>query len=351
MAETTPQPSSLFNRIPGRAYLILAVLIFAAANSVTRQLTHLGAQHPIDGRNPISFCNVLFVGNLCALIMLIVIYHKQITVQQVRHLSRRDWWALIGVAVLAGALAPALFFMALDQTGVNNVVLIGRVEPPLTLVLSVLLLREQVNSWVIAGAVLSFVGVGLTILLQPPSEPMIAMLGVQMGRGQLLALGGAIAAALATIISKVSLHQIPFGLFNVTRTTIATIVFFAVVILIYGPHHFADVLSPFIWAWMLLYGAVIVVGGQLSWFEGLKRTTASEVSLASSFSPIAGVLAAYFILGEIPTMAQYIGGVVILLGIALNQVGVSQLPAMQTRRSPMMSDGMDAESGVGFKGI
>ncbi|MGJ3252049.1 MAG: EamA family transporter, partial [Elainellaceae cyanobacterium] len=63
--------SGIFTRIPGRGYLLLAVLIFAAANSVTRKLTELGAQYLVEGRNPISFCNVLFVGNLCALIALI----------------------------------------------------------------------------------------------------------------------------------------------------------------------------------------------------------------------------------------------------------------------------------------
>jgi hypothetical protein len=47
------------NQIPGRAYLLLSVTIFAAANSVTRRLNELGKENLIEGRNPISFCNVL----------------------------------------------------------------------------------------------------------------------------------------------------------------------------------------------------------------------------------------------------------------------------------------------------
>jgi len=46
--------SQLFNRIPGRTYLLLAIIIFAASNSVIRKLTNLGAQNALDGRNLIS---------------------------------------------------------------------------------------------------------------------------------------------------------------------------------------------------------------------------------------------------------------------------------------------------------
>lgn len=113
----------MLGRISGRAYLLLAVLIFAAANSITRKLIELGAQHLIAGRNPISFCNVLFVGNLCALLTLLVIYARQLTAQQLQQLSRRDWLFLVAIAILSGTLAPALTFGAIEVTSVNNVVL------------------------------------------------------------------------------------------------------------------------------------------------------------------------------------------------------------------------------------
>jgi drug/metabolite transporter (DMT)-like permease len=109
-----------------------------------------------------------------------------------------------------------------------------------------------------------------------------------------------------------------------------------------------DVATPVLWQWMVLYSAVIVVGGQLCWFSGLKRSTASEVSLASAFNPIAGILAAYFILGELPTLAQYIGGGVILVGIALNQIGVLRLNITAPTQQPTDKEMNEA---IGFKGI
>lgn len=350
MSRLVARSKTFTSRIPGRAYLILAILIFASANSIVRQLTVLGEENLINGRNPISFCNILFVGNLCALTALIVIYGKQWNFQSLKQLSWSDWLGLSGVAILSGALAPALTFIALDLTTVNNVVLIGRLEPPLILALSILLLKDRVNFWVIAGAIVSFIGVVLTIVLQSPETEMMAMGGFQIGRGELMAAGGAVCLAFSTIISRVKLRQIPLGIFSIFRMALATVLFFAVAFKLYGPVHFQDVVSPFLWQWMLIYGAVIIVGGQLCWFTGLKTTGASEVSFASSFSPIAGILAAYLILGEAPTMAQYIGGFVIICGIVLNQIGVLK-KSTEIPVPPQENSAKEMDMEVGFKGI
>ncbi len=343
------------SRIPGRIYLLLAVVIFAAANSVTRKLVDLGAQHLIDGRNPLSFCNVLFVGNLAALLALVLIYNRRLVPPELRTLSRRNWIGIGTVAILSGAIAPMLIFLALERTSVNNVILLGRIEPPVVLLLSIVVLRERVHRWVILGDAIAFVGVVLTVSLQTPDQPMITMGGLSLDQGEVMVLAGAIAAALATVISKISLQQVALGFFTTFRTVVGTVVFFGIVIYLFGLEHFVDVLSPFVWQWMLLYGAVIVVGGQLCWFRGLQSTTAAEVSLASSFNPVAGILAAYLILGEVPNLAQYVGGAVIMLGIGINQRGIraqaQSLPPVERSLSLQTESAQTAEAGVGFKGI
>ena len=342
VAQTSASP----NR-SGRAYLLVAIILFAAANAVARQLTLLGEQNLVDDRNPISFCNVLFVGNLCALIALIPIYYRQWNLRALRQLSIKDWLGLIGVAILSGALAPSLGFIALDLTTVNNVILVGRIGPPLSLALSILLLKERVNFLVVLGAVISFIGVFLTILLQPPSESMMTMAGVEIGVGELLAIGGAIALAISTIFSKVTVKRVPLGIFVVGRTALGTVIFFVAAWILYGAKHFIDVFSPFLWQWMLLYGVVIVAGGQLLLYTGLKSSSASDYSLVSSFSPIAGILASYFILGEVPTMAHYIGGGVILIGIAINQIGISRRHPL----TPPVPSVEEMNTRIGFKGV
>ncbi|MDB9526592.1 DMT family transporter [Oscillatoria sp. CS-180] len=333
----------------GRLYLMIAILIFGAANAVTRKLTDIGAQNLIDGRNPISFCNVLFVGNLCALGLLLLIYHKQLRPSILKQITFKQWLTLTLIAILSAVVVPMLVFTALSLTAVNNVILIGQVDAPLVLALSVLLLGDRVNGWVIAGAIVSFIGVSLTVLLQPPAPDMVNMgMGLEIGQGEFLTLLAAVFKAVSNLVSKISLREIPLGVFNIYRMLVGTVIFFGATLVLFNPEHLMDVTSPFLWQWMLLYSAVIVVGGQLAWFNGLKRSSASEVSFATAFNPIAGVLAAYALLGEVPTRAQYIGGVVILGGIVLNQIGVQRLNKDLIRPKPAPAEMSDK---VLYKGV
>ncbi|ARV59531.1 EamA family transporter [Nostocales cyanobacterium HT-58-2] len=347
------KPHRLIHRISGQTYLWLAILIFGASNAVTRKLTEIGAQHFIDGRNPISLCNVLFVGNLCALIVLLLIYWRQWNKATLKQLSKKDWVSLTIVAILSGALAPGLIFQALALTGVNNVILVGRLEPPLTLALSVWLLKERVSLWEFLGAIAAFIGVVLTIFLQPPGEAMMNMGGLHVGLGELLVAAGSVAVAVSTIIGKKYLSEIPLGIYSIFRTATGTVIFFFFAIVLYGSDHFMDVLSPFLWQWMFLYGGLIVVLGQSFWIKGLRASSVSAASLVGSFTPIAGILAAYFILGEAPTLAQYVGGSVILVGIFLSQVGKRQQTSRRVAFSMVASPQaeQEVESGMGFKGI
>ncbi|MEH2315654.1 DMT family transporter [Nostoc sp.] len=343
------RPHRPIYRISGHTYLWLAILIFGASSAVTRKLTEIGAQHFIGGRNPISLCNVLFVGNLCALMLLILIYGRQWNKATLKQISRKDWVSLTAVAILSGALAPGLIFQALALTGVNNVILVGRLELPLTLALSVWLLKERVSLWEFIGAVVAFVGVTLTIVLQPSSQAMMNMGGLQVGLGELLVAVGSVAVAVSTIIGKKYLSQIPLGIYSIFRTALGTVIFFFLALALYGSDHFADVLSPFLWRWMFLYGGLIVVVGQSFWIKGLRTSPVSTASLVGSFTPIVGIVAAYLILGEAPTLPQYIGGSVILVGLFLSQLGKMQQTSGRVAFSTQAEQ--EVENGMGFKGI
>jgi drug/metabolite transporter (DMT)-like permease len=325
--------------------LVVAVLIFGAANAVVRKLSDLGAQHLVEGRNAISFCNVLFAGNLCALGLLAVIYRRTLQANAWRQITGGQMIAMTAVAALGTALAPALMFSALSVTSVNNVVLISRIEPPLLLALSVILLDEKVNRWVVAGATVSLLGVLLTILLQPRLAG-DAVFG--LGNGEFWTAIAAIALSLSTIVSKVSLREIPLGVFSLFRVALGTAVFFVLAVVLFGPGHFTDIGAPLLWRWMVFYGAGIVVAGQLLWYYGLRRSAAREVSLASTLNPVAGLLAAFLILGEAPTRAQIAGGLLILAGMLLNQRGLRMLDAGRSK-APVDPKGLAGT--LGFKGV
>lgn len=357
MSHSSPQSATVLSRfrrwIPGQAYLWIAVMIFGASSAVTRKITEIGAQHFVNGQNPISLCNVLFVGNLCALLVLVIIYRQQWHRSQLRQRSRQEWLGLVIIASLSGALAPGLIFQALALTQVTNVVLITRLEPPLTLALSIWLLGDRVSTWEAVGAIAAFIGVGLTIVLQPARDSMMQMGGFHIGVGELLAALGAIVLAISAILSKKRLSKVPLGIYSVVRTGLGTVIFFLVALVLYGHKHFMGVLSPFLWQWMLLYGVIIVVVGQSFWLTGLRAASLSTASIVGSFSPIVGIVAAYLILGEVPTTAQYMGGSVILLGLLLSQIGFQRRMArkLPTMDAESLSKEQAIETNMGFKGI
>jgi len=134
--------------------------------------------------------------------------------------------------------------------------------------------------------------------------------------------------------------------FTVFRTGRGAVIFFVAAVYLFGIGHFQDVLAPFVWQWTALYAVLIVVGGQLAWFKGLRSCPTAQVSLATSFSPVAGVLIAYLLLGEEPGTAVLIGGAVIMAGIAVAQVG-----GWHRRRQAALSTQLAQEGRTGFKGI
>jgi len=349
MTKTPDQNTNLFKRLPASLFLWIAVIIFGAANAITKRLTEIGAENLMDGRNPISFCNVLFVGNVCAALVLFLIYGRQLHPSYWKHLSKRDWFSLVGVSILSGALAPALIFEALARTQATNVVLVSRLEPPLVLALSFFILGERVNLLQVVGAVVSFIGICSIVLLQTLLENMMSAEGfTAIGLGEILTAIGAVSLAIATILSKKSLGNITPGFYSLFRTVLGSIIFFIAAMVLYGPNHFSDIFSPLLWQWMLLYGAVIVALGQSFWFIGLEGSPSSKISLAGSFIPISGIAAAFFVLGEVPTLAQYIGGSVVILGIFISQIGIRKENKRLANRDKLTKQ-MDNE--VGFKGI
>ncbi len=301
---------------PGQALLWGAVILFGLSNPVIQKLMTLGAAYPVAGQNPISLCNILFVGNICALPVLWILHRQEITLRTVQALTKQEWTVLLVVAILGGAVAPALLLQGLGLTSVNNVILVGRLEPLLLLSASAWIFKEMISPRQWWGAGLAFGG-GL-VALGAPTGPMMGG-GLPIGQGEVLVALGTLALILATVLGRTFLRAVSTGFFIVVRTLIGTIIFFGTAWVLYGPEHFAAAFSPLLWQWMILYGVIIVALGQLLWFSGLRRSTLAEAALANSFLPIIGLVGTYGILGILPTPTQWISVALVLLGLLLAQ--------------------------------
>lgn len=306
---------SIFSKVPPKAWIWISILIAAASNSVVVKIQQLGACHPTPhGVNPISYCNLLFAGSVVAFTTLLILRPKQIRPVELREFSLREWIVTIIAASLAGGVAPILLFEALSETNVTGVVLVQTIEIPLVLLLAWILYGERSGLLAILGGMIAFGGVFFTAWYGNGGK-------LALGHGEMMAILGTVAAVLATQLSRRVMERMSPVLFGVVRNFLGIFLFAAIVLWHFGPGHFTDIFSPYLWAWTLVYGSLIVVLGQLTWFRGIGSVSAADIALAAAFTPVAGVAFAWLLLGEKPSAGQWIGGLVIMIGVLLNLVG------------------------------
>ena len=317
-----------------RSFLWLGMLIFSAANSVIAKLGHLGAMHLVDGRNPISFCNVLFAANIIAGFTLYGIHRKVWNKENLSKLTKKDWWNLLFLAVLSGVLSPTLFFLGLMLTEVINVVLLSVIDIPLTLIFAWWIIKEKPTLGGVLSSIFSIAGIAVIFLLHQsfmPSSMKMTMINLPDGvlsrflatlpfAGGLCIIAATFLISFSVQYSKKVITTVPVGIFSVFRMIVGSIIFFIIVLALFGPAHFIDIFDPFLLEWMVFYGAVIIAFGLYIWYKGIQGTTTTDLSISNAFQPISGVIFAYFILQEIPDFGQIIGGIVIMLGIFIGLI-------------------------------
>ncbi len=318
----------------GLAIILLwvSILIFSAGSSIVAKLGLLGAHHLVEGRNPVSFCNVLFAANIIAGVTLLIIHRKSWTASELRKIKGSEWVHMVIIAILSGVISPSLFFIGLMLTEVINVVLISTLDIPLALFFAWLILKERSNFGTILSASITLLGIILTFYLHQiaymPMEMKMTMINIGEGpvahflarlpkSGELCIAAATIIGVISTVYSRKVLDTVSIGIFSVFRMIIGAIIFFFIVIIMLGWVHFIDIFNPFLLRWMLVYGIGILALGLFFWYKGMQSSTSADLTIANSFSPVAGIAFAYFILGEIPQLGQVIGGAVIILGIAV----------------------------------
>ena len=325
----------------------VAVIIYASANSIILILTEIGSNNPVDGRNSITFCNLLFLGSLFSLAPMVFFFWKEWTRENLTKITRSDWIAMTISAILSSALTPSLFFFALEFSTVTNVVLIGRIEPPMMLILSCLALKSAFDRWAFAGALIALVGAVIIITLRSENG-----VGINFGKGEYAALGGIFSFMASNLLSKKKLNQVSFGVFSIYRTTLGTIIYFIWAIYLFGPDHFQDVFAPVVLKWTLVYAVIVIIGGQFAWNMALKKARSSDMSLATSFTPVAAITIAVLLVGEDPGDGIWLGGSVIIGGILLALYGRRRKAMVEKRRAENLAreNAMGHESEYHFKG-
>ena len=291
-----------------------AMLIYASSNSIVSLLVSIGEATPVaDGRNAITYTNLLLLGSLISIISISIMFRRDLTRANVRIMTRRDWGFLALSALLSSAITPGLFFYALAHTSVTNIVLISRIEPPLFLFAAWFFLNERFSRRALAAGLVALSGAVVMISLRGGG-------GLNaLGTGEWATVCATLSYIASTLVTRRSLCNIPIGLFSVARTILGSAIYFTLICMLVGPGAFRDIFAPVLWSWIWLYAGIVIVLAQISWNMALKYARSETLSLATSFSPLAAILIAMALLGETVGAGFVPGAILILLAIFISR--------------------------------
>lgn len=224
--------------------------------------------------------------------------------------SRKQLPILVYLAFAGTLFADLMYLFALTRVPVINVVLIGHMQPIFIVFIGFFYLKEdKLTRFDYAGIIFMIIA-GLLVTTRTLANLSVLKLGTIY---DLFVLSATVAWATTGVVTRKYLRSMNAGVVTFYRFLIASIVFVA-----YLLSTSSLVVSNI---YQILIG-IVVGGGYILYYEGLKRIKAAQSSALELSTPFFATLLSFFILGERVTGMQ-------ILGIFLLFVGVCFLSAKE----------------------
>lgn len=248
---------------------------------------------------------------------------------------------LIGVFMSAGqfGLLYTSMFLGLPA-GLTSIVI--QIQAAFTVLVAALALREFPNRRQIIGILIGLSGLGVIGLSLQASVPIAAFL---------VALGASLSWAIGNVIARGVKEGTNGVQMTVWSALVVPVPLFVLSLLVDGPAEVAHALAHPTWG--VVASIVYTAGcasliGYVIWNSLLARFPASQVAPFSLLVPLVGVLSAWLVLGDRPTVPELIGGVLLLLGVAvttgvLKAIARSITGSKQRSRKVIASEKPEAE--------
>ncbi|MEM9544027.1 MAG: DMT family transporter [Cyanobacteria bacterium P01_E01_bin.42] len=304
--------ANLTDRMNPQAMLILSRALSAARPALIGFLVAKGAELSGGVAHPISFCNILFVGNFCAALVVGFWFGFGNIVKDLRSLEPK---AAIGLGIngFLSSILAALIFTGLEHTTVTNTVLLGRLGPVLFALVGALLLGKKIKPLEWFG--FSLIGVGVVAIALKTSN-------FQINKGDLLILISTVVFAASSLVNKLMIAKaasLPVVVFS--RNFLSSIIFFIIAIQLFGPDHFAEAFSGQLWIVMSIYALILIVSAQFLWYASIKQLDSRVIGRLTVLSPIFGVTYAFLLNGERPSGLQIATLIIIIAGVLIASLG------------------------------
>lgn len=230
-------------------------------------------------------------------------------------------WVYIFVQALFGIFLYRTFLLfGLLQTSSAEAGILTGVTPAVTAILARALLKEKISGKKRAGIACSIAGIVLVQgLLLPGSHFVYAHL-----IGNLLVICASICESLFNTCSRISVVKAQFNssapIHPIVQTTLVCIIALLLCVipaLTEQPVRSLAGLGAQGWLSLMWYGFFITALAFICWYEGIRRCSASTAAAFSGMVPFTALILSVLILGEEMCWNQWLGGLLIILGMVL----------------------------------
>ncbi len=286
----------------GVAALLLAALLFSVDGLLRRHLYTL----------PPSV--IVFYEHLFGLIILAPFAIASF--KAFKKLTRKQWYAITGVAFLSGAVGTILYTAALGRVqfiDFSVVVLLQQLNPIFAITASAILLREPLTRRFVG---LAAVALAAAYVVTFPALTVNFSTGSGTAVAALYAVGAAAAWGTSTAFSKYALKDT--STLHITTARFGITPFFALVFVWLSGSAGAlgsITLSEFKYLVAITFSTGMVA--LLIYYFGLKRILASRAALIELTWPLSAVIVGYIWLDQGLTLTQGIGAIVLTGSIYL----------------------------------
>ncbi len=220
-------------------------------------------------------------------------------------------WKVFAAAVVSGTITYGMVFTGLRDLYASTAILVVQLQVPFLALLGVILLKEKLTLRGSLGMILAFGGVVMITGEPRVQDNLGAVFTVVIG-GLFWALGQVMIRKLGNVGSLRLLAWI--ALFASPQLFVASFLF--------EDGQMAGITNAGLTEWgVILYlGLIMTALAYGMWYHVLANCEVNKVAPFLLLNPLAAVIAGYLILGEELGMMEMIGGIVVLLGIAVMTV-------------------------------
>ena len=219
------------------------------------------------------------------------------------------YFDLFKVSLIGSTLQYGLTYSGLNIIDASSAVLLVQLEVPFGIIIAFFLLKEIPTIKNIVGLIIAFIGV--FILTGAPN-----LEGKYIG--VLLTISGAFTWALGAVMAKPLSKKIgAFALMTWLCVFSGPMLLLMSLVFDGNPMQYILYANLNSWLTVIFLGFVMQPIGYAAWYYVLKKYPVNKVMPVLLILPVTGLVTSIFLLGEDPPKQVFLGGLVIISGVAL----------------------------------